>query len=124
MPRGYKRKKEKVRVNEDKVKNAVAKVERGEKSIRKAAKEAGISEWTLRDRIKRGLPKKKEGGQQSMPEESETELAVMLRLKSKWGFASSRQEVIELVQDYVNHNKGKDTPVGKYLEKNCRFKVS
>ena len=56
MPRAYKRKKDKLLVYETKVKDAVEKVQRGDTSIRKAAKDAGISEWTLRDRIKRGLP--------------------------------------------------------------------
>ena len=63
------------------------------------------------------------GGQTGIPEESERELAFLLNLKAKWGFAASRDEVREIVQEYVTANKEKDTPEGEHLRKFCRFKV-
>lgn len=124
MPNKYIRKdKAKSRaINEQTYKNAVALVESG-KSIRSAAKETGISEFGLRYRIKtRNM--KSIGGQQSLPDVSEAELYKLLALKSKWGFASTRQEVKELVCDYVKSNKTLETPLGDYLRKYCKFKVA
>ena len=89
-------------------------------SIRKAAKEIGISEWTLRDRMKRGTPVLKEGSRTSLPEESEREL----QKKAHWCYAVTRQEVLDLVQWYVMENREKYTELGKYLEQHCKFKAS
>ena len=90
-------------------------------SIRKAAKEIGIHEWTLRDRMKRT---REVGGLTSLPEDSERELAFLLTLKAKWGFASTRDEVRSIVAEYVRDNIESETEIGEYLRKNCRFKVS
>ena len=88
------------------------------KSVREASKNFGINEATLRDELKHvdsqrvwhgvvtAIPKKKK---------EESEFAHLLTLKSKWGFASTREEVKCLVQKYVQANKNLDTPVSKHL---------
>ena len=121
----YKRKNpDKIPIDENKVRDAIHKVKAGSISIRKAALEIGIHEWTLRDRIKRGAPKLKEGAHTSLPYESERELQRMLEVKAKWGYAATKDEIMDLVQTYVLENKDKDTELGEYLQKYCQFKVS
>ena len=83
-------------------------------SVREASKNFGINEATLRDKLKhvdsqRGW----HGVVMAIPKE-ESEFAHLLTLKSKWGFASSR-EMKFLVQKYVQANKNLDTPVSKHL---------
>ena len=60
----------------------------------------------------------------SLPQENESELAMMLTVKAKWGFGSTRDEVRQLVHDYVVEAKTKDNPIEKHLKKYCQFKVS
>ena len=92
-------------------------------SIRSAAKNYGLHEATIRVRMKRETPSAKLGGTIAIPEDEEANLAYLLTLKSKWGFASTREEVKCLVQEFVQSNRGKDTDLSKHLDKFCRFKV-
>ena len=84
-------------------------------SVSEASKNFGINEATLRDKLKhidsqRGW----HGVVPAIPKE-ESEYVDLLTLKSKWGFASTREEVKCLVQKYVQANKNLDTPVSKHL---------
>ena len=87
-------------------------------SVREASRNFGINEATLRDKLKhvnslRGW----HGVAMAIPKE-ESEFAHLLTLKSKWGFASTREEVKcldSLVQKYVQANKNLDTPVSKHF---------
>ena len=87
-------------------------------SIRKASKNFGINEATLRDKLKHVDSQRGctgwHGVVTAIPKE-ESEFAYLLTLKSKWGFASTREEVKYLVQKYVQTNKNLDTPVSKHL---------
>jgi hypothetical protein len=122
MVRHYKKKYEqKIKIMEETYRNALALVA-DNISYRQAAKQCGISEGALRYRIKNPLLKCI-GAQHSIPTENEQELAHLLTVKAKWGFASTRIEVLDLVHDYVLLNKYKDTALGSYLKKHCRFKV-
>ena len=123
MPRKYlPGKKRKIKdVDETLINEALSKVEAGT-SIRTAAKEASVDEKTLRNRMKKGAPLKS-GGHLSLPVDSEKELALMLCIKAKWGFALTREQVYDLVQQYVRANKHSDTDLGKYIRAHCRFKV-
>ena len=112
--------------DEDKVKDAILKINAGSISIRKAARELKVSEAMIRYRMKRitkGRPIQQRAGPQSLPPESERELALMLNVKAKWGFAADREEVAELVHDYVQANKDADGPVREHIRKCCQFKV-
>lgn len=122
MPNVYKRKHNKPKISDQDIAKAINKIKSEGKSIRSAAKEIGMHESTLRDKMKvKRL--KTQGGQLSIPHESEKELAMMLDLKAKWGFACSRDEVKDLVRDYVKANKDKSTTIGEYLTNYCKFKV-
>ena len=86
-------------------------------SVRAASKNFGKHDVTLRDKLKHAnSPGGWHGGVTAI-QEKESELAHLLTLKSKWGFASTREEVKCLVQEYVQANKNLDTPVGKNLWK-------
>ena len=126
MVRNYKKKKEQANVNRDKLKQVKALVSNG-MSIRKAGKQLGLHEASIRRHLKAEKENKTIGTvgiKTALPENSEEELALMLTLKAKWGFASSREEVKSLVQDFVRKVKGTDTPEGGHLAKYCKFKVS
>ena len=47
----------------------------------------------------------------------------MLNVKAKWGFVADREEMDEMVQDFVQANKDADDPVGEHIRKCCQFKV-
>ena len=85
----------------------IRKARSGAISKRKAAKEIGVSEWTVRDRMKKDTPVQKE--HMSLPYESERSSKIMLEIKAKWDYATTRDEVTDLVQSYVNENKPKDS---------------
>jgi len=106
---------------------AMQAVETGTSSMRKVARRFHMSEAHLRKNIKHKknlemTPRRTVGNPLNLPEDSEKELAVLLTIKSKWGFASTREEVCELVQDYVKINITKETPLAEHLRKYCRFK--
>lgn len=121
MPRASTGKKKPISV--DAIRAAIAMVEAGS-SIRAAAKEHGMHEWTLRDKLKKKPARRaKLGAETAIPESDETQLAFLLSLKSKWGFASTREEVKGIVQEFVSDNKGADSPLGQHLQTYCHFKV-
>ena len=93
------------------VEAALETVKAGTMSVREASKFFGINEATLRDELKhvdsqRGW----HGVVMAIPKE-ESEFAHLLTLKSKWSFASTREEVKCLVQKFVQANKNLDTRV-------------
>ena len=83
-------------------------------SVREASKNFGINEATLRDKMKHVDSQRGWHGVVTAIPKEESEFAYLLTLKSKWGFASTR-EVKCLVQKYVQANKNLDTPVSKHL---------
>ena len=48
---------------------------------------------------------------------------MIINVKSKWGFALTRVELADLVHEFVKENKKKDSELGDYLKKYCKFKV-
>ena len=129
MPRKYKKKNKPSYIDDVKVKDALAKIIKGEVSIRKAAKTATVSEFALRKYLKRyrddlgSFERCSSGGHTSLPERSERELAFCLNLKARWGFALTTDEVKRIVYEYVSFNYESETELGSYLRKYCRFKV-
>ena len=63
----------------------------------------------------------KRGGQLSLPEGSEEELAVCLRIGARWGFACTRGEIVDLVLECVNASFGRPTELGDCLRRCCGF---
>ena len=122
MVRNYKRKPKRV-TEEDWVK-MFEEVAEGA-SVNSTAKKYGLNESTLRSRIKaaeRDGSKRKHGGLQCLPRDIVDKLAVIITTRSKWGFASTRDEIKDLVQEYVTAHREADTPLGEYLKKHCFFK--
>ena len=79
-------------------------------------------------KIQKSFP---EGRKPSLPKECEDELALCLKAKARWGFGSTRDEVRDLVKEYVTKNKDTETDLRKhclylrnslYLRKYCQFK--
>ena len=93
---------------------ALETIKAGTMSVREASKNFGINEATRRDKLKHVNSQRGWHGVTAIPKE-ESEFALLLTLKSKWGFASTREEVKCLVQKYVQANKNLDTPVSKHL---------
>ena len=122
MVRKYIPKRKNPAVSKDKIDEAIRKVKEEGQSIRSAAREIGIDESSLRGKIK-NKPRGPPGGRTSLPHESERELALVLSMKAKCGFSSTREEVRSLVAKYVECNINSNTEVGNYLRKHCRFKV-
>ena len=60
--------------------------------------------------------------QTSLPRESEIELAECLTIKARWGYASTREKVKELVEQNVKENKDKENAIEEHLRKYCQFK--
>ena len=124
MPRKYiKKRLEKTKVSEDEILSAIAKVKKKELSIRQAAKEIGLPESTLRDKMKRKRSGSW-GGVTTLPKEAEERLALMLSVKAKWGFAASKAELKDIIQEFVSKNKEEDSELGEQLRKFNRFKVN
>ena len=118
MVRSYKPKKPKDANKADKIKLATDLLKEG-MSMRQACQSAGISRtvvyrWLQSKKQNKPL-KTRAGNPTSLPEECERELNVLLTLKSKWGFACTRQEVKELVCDFVTEVKELDTEHARYI---------
>ena len=101
-------------------------------SIRKASKASGLSESTLRYKLKalkvpidelQHMPNVQRGNKSSLPVEAEISLATMARLCARWGLGLDSDAIKQLVAEYVSTNKEKDTEIGQYLRQYCRFKV-
>ena len=120
MVRTYKRKTEEVPIEQ--METIRQRVEAGEK-IRAVARSLNMSEATIRRKLKK-LPVATQttSYKMSIPEESEFELAVCIKMMAKWGFSPTREELKDLVKDYVKSNKETNTSVGHHLRKYCQFK--
>ena len=141
MPRNYKHKtissnakqREKMHSQVD-LDNALHMLNSGT-SIRKASKASGLGESTLRYKLKalkasevklselRHMPTVNRGNKSSLPREAEISLATMTRLTARWGLGLDSDAMKQFVGEYVAANRDKDTDIGKYLRKYCRFKV-
>jgi hypothetical protein len=120
MPRNYTAKRP--TPNKDDLAAAVAAVNSGELRLREAATQYNIDKSTLSRRLSKGDPATSSGGQLSLPRESELELTECLKVKSKWGFAESIEELKEHVKTYVNSNINEDNEVGNHLRKYCKLR--
>ena len=80
----YKRKNlPRIPLDKAKIRDAIERVKDERISKMKAAKEVGISEWTIRQRMKNpGFVPAAEGGHTSFPYKSERKLHKMLEIKS------------------------------------------
>ena len=97
------------------VEAALETIKAGTMSVREASKNFGLNKATLRDNLKHVDSQRGWHGVVTAIPKEESEFAHLLTLKSKWGFASTREEVKCLVQKYVQANKNLDTPVSKHL---------
>ena len=102
-------------------------------SISKAAIRSNIKVSTLRKIIKRNnndlenttqLRVENVGTRRALPFEDEVTLASVSRLRAKWGFGLTAVDIKDLVKQFVDCNKNKDSPLGLHLRKYCHFKVS
>ena len=91
----YKLKTDNLNIDEAKVRDAIHKVQQGSHSIRRGAREAGVSDFLLRCHMRKGWPEKKSGGQTSIPWESERQLSELLDIRSKWGFTTDKEDTID-----------------------------
>ena len=57
--------------------------------------------------MKKGNPARRHklGAEPAFPDADEAQLAILISLKAKWGFASTREESIGLVEEFVTANK-------------------
>ena len=121
MPRNYARKTTRKAIkdiSEDQLAEGLHLLREGY-SQRSAAKMLRVDNTTLRDFLKRPDSSKHRpiGRLRSLPQHCEEKLAAALRIKAKWRFGSTRDEVKILVHDFVVANK--NTPDGGYLRKHC-----
>lgn len=122
MPRKYKKVKPEDKNLKDNLEKAIKAVKEDKVSVRAAAKLHGVSRTSLQRRLN-PVEKltKSVGGQLSIPKDAEIELAQCLKLKSKWGFGNTIKELRQFVKMYVDQNITKETEIGKYLRKYCKF---
>ena len=92
------------------VEAALETIKTGTMSVREASKNFGIAKWSYSSRQAKHVDSLRgwHGEVTAIPKE-ESEFAHLLTLKSKWGFASTREEVKCLVQKYVQANKNLDS---------------
>ena len=118
MGRAYKRKTKKL--DGEAIKKAVEGVNDKMFSIREAARIYKVPKSTL-SRVISQKQTKSSGGQLSIPLESELELVECIKIKSRWGFAESVEEIKCTVKQFVDVNINEDTEVGLYLKSYCKF---
>lgn len=109
MPRNYNRKTDRKKYSEEHFQEALSRIRSGELGVKLCSRLYSIPGSTLRDHMKgrRGkLGSNKGGGGKgtALSKEEETNLATCLRTMSKWGFGLSRNEVLDIVQEYVKRN--------------------
>ena len=105
MPRNYAKKLR--RYNENDVKKALASI-RGGSSILKASRTYGMSDHMLRDKLKK-LEKGESlaslsGRKPAIPAETELKLSQCIAVLCNLGFSPTREEILNLVRDYLNAN--------------------
>lgn len=135
--RNYKKKENpkqtKTKVTQDKLDTALHHL-KNNCSKREAAKKAGINEGALRWILKKKENKEIDeigqlvncnaGMKTALPPEEETLLAKAIRLRAKWGFGWTRSDIQAFVKGFIDVNMEKDTDLGNYLKKYCKFKVN
>lgn len=82
-------------------------IERGNMSVREAAKTYGVPRSTLQDKINNTHPRK-DGGPTVLSEDEEQHIVEMLLLMSEWGFPWTSQDLRYFVKSYLD-KKGKVT---------------
>ncbi|KAL0803352.1 hypothetical protein ABMA28_017415 [Loxostege sticticalis] len=104
MPSKYKKKKIAQYTEED-LANAIREVTQNGSSMYAAAKKYQIPTTTLYDKIKGNYNTNVVGRPVAIPLELESQLANAIRILEKWGFGLSREEVMNVVADFVKCNK-------------------
>ena len=110
-------------IDEDLLEAVINQINNKEISIRHGAKQLNMPESTLRHWMKNRI-RNKRGPPTTLPQQVEEKLAYLLSVKAKWGIALGREELKDMVKEYILENKNKDTEIGRQLAKMCRFKVS
>lgn len=98
-----------------KIGRTVAKLQTKAISIRKIVKDLVVAESTLRGWMN--------SDGRGVLQEVEEEIVQMLRIKAKWGFAASRDELKDIIKAYVKANKDANTAVGVQVRNFKRFKA-
>lgn len=104
MPSTYKKKKI-LQYTEEDLANAISEVNENGSSMYAAAKKYQIPTTTLYDKIKGNFNTNVVGRPVAIPLELESQLANAIRILEKWGFGLSREEVLNVVADFVKCNK-------------------
>lgn len=92
------------------MKNALAELENGNTSIRATAKKYGVNEATIRLRIRNKKDDKQfvgSGRKPTLNQQTEAELAEVIRVLCSLGFSPTRDQVKDLVKEYVEEKKMK-----------------
>ena len=92
---------------EDDMEKAIRSVKLGS-SIRKAARDYGMSEAVIRQRMnlqKKGLPLRVQGRTTVLSSDTENSLAKCISTLCRVGFSPTSEEIKDLVADYVRENK-------------------
>lgn len=107
MVRNYKRKKEGPSWTKETLLKAVEAVKHNKISGYEAAKTYNIPRTTIMDHVigRRGQKSLTLGRPTALPPDTEKQLADSLHTMEKWGFGLSREEVIDLVSQYIILNK-------------------
>nr|XP_026483579.1 uncharacterized protein LOC113391735 [Vanessa tameamea] len=103
MPNKYKKKKT-PRYTQDDITNAIQEVNDGKLSMYAAAHKYGIPTTTLYDKIKATYSTNVVGRPLAIPLEVENRLVDAIKTMEKWGFGLSREEVLNLVAEFVKSN--------------------
>lgn len=101
MGRIYKRKPQKY--DDDALSNALKSIREKRLSISKAVKEYNIDRSLLSRRL-HGKGIKKRGRKTEFQSHEEEKLATCLRKLSQWGFGLMKEEVLNVVQEYIKKN--------------------
>lgn len=108
MVRNYQRKTQRAsQYTKEILNNAVEEIRRGALTIYRAHKLFNIPKTTLFYHLNgsRGNKSNTQGRSQAIPIEHETRLAAALKIMESWGFGISRQEVFQIVTEFIKINK-------------------
>ncbi|CAG5054148.1 unnamed protein product [Parnassius apollo] len=100
MPRKYIKKKVAHYARDD-MDKAIQAVISNEMSMYAAAKMFNIPTTTLFDRMKRKYSREKVGRPQAIPFLAKQRLANAIATMEKWGFGLTRQEILDIVAEYI-----------------------
>ncbi|KAL0819258.1 hypothetical protein ABMA28_008498 [Loxostege sticticalis] len=104
MPRTYVRKKIKPYTPEG-LAEALQKIKNGELTITTAAEKYSIPKATLSENLHSKYSRPTAGRPTIFSSEEEERLADSIKVMEKWGFGLSRQEILEIVAEYVKVNE-------------------